>query len=101
MIFDFRGKNVFVSGGTHGVGLECVLKFAKLGANIISFSRDEKKIKNLIRKLNKFKNIKFLVVKGDILDKSFPRNFAPQVLKKFNSIDILIIMSVEVEGGEI
>ena len=90
MIFDFRGKNVFVSGGTHGVGLECVLKFAKLGANIISFSRDEKKIKNLIRKLNKFKNIKFLVVKGDILDKSFPRNFAPQVLKKFNSIDILI-----------
>ena len=44
MKFNFKNKNVFISGGTHGIGLACAIKFASMGANIISFSRDKKKI---------------------------------------------------------
>ena len=50
MIFGFGEEKMFLYlVYTWSSGLECVLKFAKSGANIISFSRDEKKIKNLIR----------------------------------------------------
>ncbi len=90
MIYNFRDKNVFISGGTHGIGLECALQYAKFGANIISFSRDKQKIDKLKKKLKKFKKIKFLIEQGDILDKKFPEKFAKKVIKKFNSVDILI-----------
>ncbi|KAJ3072263.1 hypothetical protein HDU98_003959, partial [Podochytrium sp. JEL0797] len=32
--FDFKGKNVFISGGSRGIGLEIARKLAKLGANV-------------------------------------------------------------------
>ena len=47
MNFNFKNKNVFISGATHGIGLECAISFAKLGANVITFSRDKKKITNV------------------------------------------------------
>ena len=89
MKFNFKNKNIFVSGGTHGIGLECSIHFAKLGANIISFSRDEKKINNMRKKLKKFKR-KNLIEVGDILDKNFVDDFPKEVLKRYKNIDILI-----------
>ena len=68
--FNLKNKTAFISGGTHGIGLACAEIFAKHGANIVSFSRDEKKIKYK-KKLSKFK-IKSLIENGDILDRDFP-----------------------------
>ena len=90
MFFNFKKKNVFISGGTHGIGLECSLRFASLGANIITFSRDKIKINKLKKKLKNFKNISFLVEQGDILDEKFPQIFSKMALMKFKSIDIMI-----------
>ena len=55
MNFNFKRKNVFLSGATHGIGLDCIINFAKLGANVITFSRDKNKInsKNIFQKINK------------------------------------------------
>lgn len=89
MKFNFKNKNIFISGGTHGIGLECSIHFAKLGANIISFSRDEKKINNMRKKLKKFKR-KNLIEVGDILDKNFVDDFPKEVLKRYKNVDILI-----------
>ena len=47
MNFNFKNKNVFISGATHGIGLDCIVNFAKLGANVITFSRDKKKNKKI------------------------------------------------------
>ena len=47
MKFNFKNKNVFISGGTHGIGLSCAELFSSFGANIITFSRDKKKIKKI------------------------------------------------------
>ena len=58
--FNLKNKTAFISGGTHGIGLACAEIFAKHGANIVSFSRDEKKILNTKKKLSKFK-IKSLI----------------------------------------
>ena len=44
MRFNFKGKNILISGGTHGIGLSCAEQFLKLGGKVITFSRDENKI---------------------------------------------------------
>ena len=89
MNFNLKKKNVFISGGSHGIGLACAELFAKYGANIITFSRDKKKIKNTKKILSKYKK-KNLVEEGDILDPDFPEHFAKKTLKQFKKIDILI-----------
>ncbi len=89
MKFNFKNKNVFISGGTHGIGLACAIKFASMGANIISFSRDKKKIFQTQKKLKKYK-VKLLIYQGDILDENFIDKFSMNVIKKFKKIDILI-----------
>jgi NAD(P)-dependent dehydrogenase (short-subunit alcohol dehydrogenase family) len=89
MNFNFKNKNVFISGATHGIGLDCVINYAKLGANIITFSRDQKKIKSLKIKLNSLK-CKYLIQQGDILDNNFVHTFSKFVLKKYKKIDILV-----------
>jgi len=40
---DLKGKFILVTGGTDGIGAECVKEFAKLGANIVFTGRDDKK----------------------------------------------------------
>ena len=82
MNLSFKKKNVFISGATHGIGLDCLLNFAKLGANVITFSRDQKKINNLKKKLNKTTS-KYLIKQGDILDDDFIHNFSKEVLNKY------------------
>jgi 3-oxoacyl-[acyl-carrier protein] reductase len=86
---DFKNKTVFISGGTRGIGLECVKKFSKYGANIITFSRDQKKI-NSTKKLLKKNKINHIVEKGNVLDDHFLSYFSKKCLKKFKRIDIII-----------
>ena len=86
---NFKNKTVFISGATHGIGLQCLLDFAKMGANVITFSRDLKKIKATKNKLMKFKG-KHLIEEGDILNENFVISFSKKILKKYKSVDILI-----------
>lgn len=37
---NFKNKTVFIYGATNGIGLQCLLDFAKMDANVITFSRD-------------------------------------------------------------
>ena len=73
MNFSFKKKNVFISGATHGIGLDCIINFAKLGANVITFSRDKSKINKLQKHLLIYKQKNHLVEQGDILEKSFKK----------------------------
>ena len=89
MNFNFKNKNVFISGATHGIGLACAISFAKLGANVITFSRDKKKITNIKKELDSL-SANYLIEEGDILDEKFVHSFSKLVLKKYKNIDILI-----------
>ena len=60
-----------------------------MGANVISFSRDIRKIKHTKNKLSKFKG-KHLIEVGDILEEKFASDFSKKVLKIYKSVDILI-----------
>lgn len=61
--YNFKNKTVFISGATHGIGLQCLLDFAKIGANVITFSRDLKKIKSTKNKLINLKGNHLIVWK--------------------------------------
>jgi NAD(P)-dependent dehydrogenase (short-subunit alcohol dehydrogenase family) len=89
MNFNFKNKNIFISGATHGIGLACIMSFAKLGANVITFSRDQKKIISVKKKLDLL-NINYLIEEGDVLDEKFVHSFSKLTLNKFKNIDILI-----------
>jgi len=45
---DLKGQFILVTGGTDGIGAECVREFAKLGAEVVFTGRDTKKANELI-----------------------------------------------------
>lgn len=42
---NLTGKNVYISGGSSGIGLACAKLFAAKGANVVLFARDAQKLK--------------------------------------------------------
>jgi len=42
---ELRGKNLFITGGSSGIGLAVAKGAVKQGANVVIVARDEKKIK--------------------------------------------------------
>lgn len=68
----FDGKNVFISGGTSGIGLAAAKMFSSLGANIFVFSIDDdmqrKQALESIEKAGKSNEQKFESAFLDVLD---------------------------------
>lgn len=89
MNITFKNKNIFISGGTHGIGLACVEQFLNYGGQVITFSRNNKNISNTKKKLKRFKN-KLHIYKGDILDREFISKLPIEVLKRFKRVDVLV-----------
>jgi len=51
--FDFRGKNVFVAGGTSGINLGIALAFAEAGACVAVLSRSQEKVDAAVELLSR------------------------------------------------
>lgn len=89
MKINLKNKTVLVSGGTHGIGQACVENFLKSGSNVITFSRDEKKIK-FIEKKNSIYKKKLDVFKGDVTNKVFLKKLSQNIISKYKSLDIIV-----------
>ena len=89
MLLSFKKKNIFISGGTHGIGLACLEKFLNYGGKVITFSRDQNKINFLKKKYKSFKK-RLFIYQGDVLDRDFLEKTANDVLKNHKKIDILV-----------
>jgi len=86
---DLKNKNVLVTGGTHGIGLEIVKFLAKKKCNIAFFSRSILKI-NKTKKILKKLKVKHYGQSLDILESKKIDFFHENMKKKFGNIDILI-----------
>lgn len=87
---DFRGKVVFITGGTRGIGKSIACEFSKLGASIIINYKDNdaaaEETSNFIKDTGGYA----ICIKGDISSYETSRNIIEDIIKKFGKIDILI-----------
>ena len=87
MNLSLRGRNVLVTGGAGGIGIEIVRSLVSLDANVIISGSNEKKLKSCAEKFEPA--LKF--IKADLHNMSEIESLADVTLKKFeDKIDILI-----------
>ena len=90
-MFNLKNKNIIVTGSSSGIGKEIVSIFSELGANIILVSRNNLKIRDTVKVLEKkYIKQKFISHKLDIsIYKDVEKAFS-NIIKKIQRIDVLI-----------
>ena len=81
---DLNNRVAIITGGAQGFGFSMVERFSKSGATVIIWDKD----KDLMESLSLPKNTHTMQV--DITRYEDVENSTNEVLKKFNSIDILV-----------
>lgn len=100
MNLDLTGKNAVVCGSSQGLGLASAVELSKLGANVTLFSRNEKKLKSALKKLDHSKDQQHQYIIADFM---FPDEVKKTIdaHMKTNSVHILVNNTGGPKGGEI
>ncbi|CAM4064200.1 beta-ketoacyl-ACP reductase [Streptococcus penaeicida] len=85
---DIKGKNVFITGSTRGIGLAIAKEFAQLGANIILNGRSEIAPEVLVD-FEAFEG-KTIFISGDVSDSTDAQRMIDQAVETLGSVDILV-----------
>jgi 3-oxoacyl-[acyl-carrier protein] reductase len=83
------GKTALITGASSGIGKETALTFAKNGANLILISRNEVKLKELSKDLERF-NIIVDYYAIDITNTELLKNLFTQIKKSKVIIDVVV-----------
>jgi 3-dehydrosphinganine reductase len=89
----FNDKNVYITGGSSGIGLSAAKLLSSLGANIMIFARNKKRMEDAIeeiRELKKDKNQNFSFMQLDVRKNDEVKKTMDRAVKKFGKPDILI-----------
>lgn len=91
-IIDLKGKTVFITGGSSGIGKELSRCFAKEGANLILMSREGKKaaLKEWAESLRKTYSVETWTVTCDLSRPEGPEGAYTQVKACAPRIDVLV-----------
>ena len=86
-----KDKVVLVTGSSNGIGAETIREFAKNGANVvINYCSDETSAIELKKEVENNYNVKALTIKCDISDENQVKSMIDEIIKVFNSINILV-----------
>lgn len=85
---ELKGKNVFVSGSSRGIGAQIAYEFALKGANIILNARKEVELE-LLEKI-KTTGVKCEIILGDVACSTDVTRMVQEATEKFGQIDILV-----------
>jgi len=86
--YDFTGKTVIITGGAGVLGGEMACALVGCNANVVILDRDPALADQVVRRFDN--NAKYLVVKGDVLNKESLEQAAAEIIKHFGRIDCLI-----------
>ena len=89
MNLGLAGKNVLITGGTHGIGFATAIALANEGCNIAVCSRTNQRINHTLKNLQLF-NINSVGKKVDVLIAKDIEKFCKYIISKWGNIDILI-----------
>ena len=85
-----KGKNVFITGASAGIGKSCAEYFAKEGANLILTARRKEKIDELGERLANEFGIKTLSLSLDVKNYDDVKSLVDKLEGEWSKIDILI-----------
>ena len=87
--YDFTGKTVIITGGAGVLGGEMACALVGCNANVVILDRDPALADQVVKRFDTTKG-KYLVVKGDVLNKESLELAATEIIKHFKRIDCLI-----------
>ena len=85
---ELKGKNIFITGSTRGIGLAMAHKFASLGANIVLNGRREID-EVLISEFSDY-GVQVVPISGDVSDSTDAKRMVEETIEKLGSVDILV-----------
>ena len=84
-----KGKLIFITGATSGIGEGCARKFAAMGSNLILNGRNTEKLESLKQELTAT-GIEVLTLPFDVRDREAMHRAIESLSGKWRNIDILI-----------
>lgn len=84
-----KGKSAIIIGASRGLGKTIALEFAKNGANLILWARNEQKLKEATKNIND-SGFKCDYIKADIQDEASVNNAFAESADKCGKIDIVV-----------
>ena len=88
-LYDFTNRTVVITGGAGVLGGEMACALVGVNANVVILDRDPALADLVVKRFEQTRG-KYLVVKGDVLDKASLQEAAADVAKHFGRIDCLI-----------
>ena len=85
-MIEFKGKTVWITGASSGIGKALAIKLGSLGANLVLSSRNEDQLKEVAQLCN----TNYLILPLDLEKSSNFPEMVNKVVSKFKSIDLLI-----------
>lgn len=84
-----KGKLIFITGATSGIGEGCARKFGKMGSNLILNGRNVEKLESLKKELTA-QGVEVLTLPFDVRDRQAMRQAVDSLEGKWRNIDVLI-----------
>jgi NAD(P)-dependent dehydrogenase (short-subunit alcohol dehydrogenase family) len=97
---EFSEKNLFITGGTSGIGRATTLRFAKAGANIAAVGRNETALEDLRQALLDL-NIRCLMIRADLVGADSVDLALTKAIDFLGGIDILVNAAGHISNGTI
>lgn len=90
----FRGKSVYITGGSSGIGLAAAKLCAQAGASVAISARGQGRLDEALAELKALPGVspaqRFLAISCDVSDPAASRAAAAQVIEAFGGCDVVI-----------
>lgn len=84
-----KGKTIFITGATSGIGEGCARKFAAMGSNLILNGRNTEKLESLKKELTA-QGVEMLTLPFDVRDRKAMQEAVDSLQGQWKHVDVLI-----------
>ena len=99
MELGLKGKVVWITGGSKGIGRACAYAFAEEGANVAVTAREPERLAAVAEDVQRKHGVQTLAVPGDMTRMEDVQRCVDRVLERFGRIDILVTSAGASPGG--
>lgn len=85
-MIDFKGKTIWITGASSGIGKALALRTSELGANIVLSSRKKEELESVAQQCKG----SYLILPLDLEKPEFFKKATESVIKQYGNIDLLI-----------